>query len=86
VNKHVPLSTVVPFRAPPAAREALVREMAMHLIAGTTEGLDLSSDFDVIRYLKNTAEAYPARVITAHMDDAVMESKQIIIAAVFGGR
>lgn len=87
MNKHVLPATVIPFRARTAepAREALVHEMAMHLIAGTTDGLDLSSDFDVIRYLKNTTEAYPAKVITAHMDDAIYSARQAIIAAVFGG-
>lgn len=65
-------------------RERVVQEMAMHLIAGMTVGLDLSSDFDVIRYLKNcTPQCYRVKVITAHMDAAIYEARQIVIASVF---
>lgn len=66
------------------AREDIVQEMARHLLAGITEGLDLSSDFDVIRYLKSTPEAYRARVITSHMDAAIYEARQVLVAAIVG--
>lgn len=67
-----------------AEREALVSQMATHLLAGVTAGLDLSSDFDVIKYLQDTPERYRALVITSHMDDAIYEARQTIIAAIIG--
>lgn len=88
MNQHV--ASIIAFPVPQPApvvlpeRETLIHDMAMHLIAGMTEGLDLSSDFDVIRYLKNTTEAYRASVITSHMDEAIYEARQTVIAAIFG--
>lgn len=66
------------------SRDSIVHDMAMHLIAGMTEGLDLSSNFDVIRYLISTPDRYRAKVVSAHMDDAIYSARQIIIASVFG--
>jgi hypothetical protein len=60
---------------------AIVRRMASHLLAGITAGLDLSSDFDVIRYLTNTPERYRAVVVTANMDAAIYDARQTLIAA-----
>lgn len=68
--------------APVSPREATVRRMASYLLAGVTAGgLDLSSDFHVIRYLTNTPERYRAKVVTSHMDDAVYQVRQTLIMA-----
>jgi hypothetical protein len=67
-----------------ATRQATVSQMATHLLAGITAGLDLSSDFDVIRYLKDTPEDYRASVITSCMDDAIYDARQTLIAATMG--
>lgn len=86
MNQH---ASVIPFRArhvPASGRDQIVHDMAMHLIAGMTEGFDLSSDFDVIRYLSNTPDRYRAKVITAHMDDAIFFARQTVIASVFGDK
>lgn len=60
---------------------AITRCMSFHLLAGVTVGLDLSSDFDVIRYLTNTPERYRAAVVTANMDPAIYEARQTLVAA-----
>lgn len=60
--------------------------MASHLVAGTTGKLDLSSDVDVIQYLRETVERYPARVIVDHMDAAVSLARETIAAASMGLR
>jgi hypothetical protein len=65
-----------------ATRQATVTQMANHLLAGVTAGLDLSSDFDVIRYLKDTPECYRAAVITSLMDDAIDEARHVLVAAI----
>ena len=67
-------------------RELLIREMASHLVAGALGPLDLSSDFDVIRYLRDTPERYLAKTITAHMDAAVHLALETIAAAAEGLR
>jgi hypothetical protein len=66
------------------SREATVQQMASHLLAGITAGLDLSSDFDVIRYLTNTPERYRAAVVSSHMDAAIYEARQVLVAATMG--
>ncbi len=89
MNQIIPFPKVIgtaklaPINADPIRTE-LVNEMANHLLAGMTFGLDLTSDFDVIRYLKNTPEQYRARVITAHIDDAIYAARQAIIATIMG--
>lgn len=65
-----------------ATRQAIVSQMATHLLAGITAGLDLSSDFDVIRYLKDTPEGYMAVTITALMDDAIADARHTLVAAI----
>jgi len=68
-------------------RERTIREMAHHLVAGAGGALDLSSDTDVIRYLKcETPEQYRASVITSHMDAAVHLARETIAAAAEGLR
>lgn len=64
-----------------AARDCLVREMADHLVAAVHGGLDTSNDQDVIAYLYNAPQRYHHRLILDHMDDAMAECKQILIAA-----
>jgi ABC-type uncharacterized transport system ATPase subunit len=61
-----------------------VRCMALHLLAGVTVGLDLSSDHDVIRYLINTPEQYRAAVVTSHMDAAIYSARQTLVGAIMG--
>lgn len=68
------------------AREGIIRQMAMHLVAGATGALDLSSDFDVIRYLRETPQQYPVKIITAHMDAAIHLARETIAAASMGLR
>lgn len=68
-------------RVAEAAHGAIVREMAEHLVAGVHGGLDTSRDQDVIAYLYNAPQRYHHRLILSHMDDAMMECKQILISA-----
>jgi len=68
-------------------RENTIREMAMHLVAGAAGALDLSSDLDVIRYLKcETPNQYRIPVITSHIDAAVSLACETIAAAAEGLR
>ncbi len=68
-------------------RENTIREMAMHLVAGAAGALDLSSDIDVIRYLKcETPNQYRIPVITSHIDAAVSLARETIAAAAEGLR
>jgi len=83
MNKHV----VVPFRKPLEAlrRDEIVDIMASHLIAAIMhDGLDTSSDIDVIQTLLNTPERFQSRVVLNHLDEAVVEAKQILIARDMG--
>lgn len=61
-------------------RERLVAEMAAHLVAGILGGLNSASDIDVIDYLWRVEQRYPSRVILNHMEDAMLEAKQQLIA------
>lgn len=68
-------------------RENTIREMAMHLVAGAAGALDLSSDLDVIRYLKcETPNQYRIPVITSHIDADVSLACETIAAAAEGLR
>jgi len=68
-------------------RERTIREMAAHLVAGARGPLDLSSDLDVIRYLKcETPEQYRVAEITSHIDAAVALARETIAAAAEGLR
>jgi hypothetical protein len=64
-----------------AARDALVREMADHLVAAIYSGLNTANDQDVISYLWNAPQRYHHRVVLDHMDGALYLAKQTMIAA-----
>lgn len=84
---HHRLETVVPFRRPLESfrRDEIVDMMAMHLVAAILhDGLDTARDQDVIECLLNTPERFQWRVVHNHMDDAVAEAKQILIAKEMG--
>ncbi len=83
MNQH----TVVPFRKPLEGmrRDEIVDIMAQHLVAAILhDALDTSSDIDVIQTLLNTPERFQSRVVLNHMDDAMLEAKQILIAREMG--
>lgn len=62
-------------------RAATVKQMAEHLVAGILHGsLDTSSEIDVIEYLLDAPDMYHSRTILDHLDDALLEAKQILIA------
>lgn len=61
-------------------RERLVAEMATHLVAGILGGLNSANDIDVIDYLWRCEQRYPSRVILNHVDGAMYEAKQQLIA------
>lgn len=46
--------------------------------------LDTSSDIDVIQTLLDTPERFQSRIVLDHMDDALYEAKQILIAREIG--
>ncbi|MGY3609899.1 MULTISPECIES: hypothetical protein [unclassified Bradyrhizobium] len=85
MNKHV--ASVVPFRRPleSMSRAEIVDCMAAHLVAAILhDGLDTSSDVDVIECLLSTPERFQSRVVLNHFDDALAEAKQILIAKEMG--
>jgi hypothetical protein len=85
MNKHV--ATVVPFRKPlqDLRRDEIVDCMSMHLVAAILhDGLDTSSDIDVIQCLRNTPERFQSRVVLDHLDDALYQAKQTLIAKELG--
>lgn len=59
----------------------IVDQMAMHLVAGVTGGLDLKCECDVIQYLRETPERYRWNTIHRHLDAALYEARQTLIAA-----
>jgi chromosome condensin MukBEF ATPase and DNA-binding subunit MukB len=61
-------------------RAATVKQMADHLVAGVMGGLCTANTSDIIQYLKNTPEQYHLRTIFNHMDDALYEAKQTLLA------
>lgn len=77
MNQH----SVVQFRKPLEAlgRDEIVKTMADHLYAGMCGGLDLLSDIDVIDYLWRTPDRFHHRVILDHLDDALVECRQIMV-------
>jgi hypothetical protein len=85
MNKHV--ATIVPFRRPIESMERwqIVKTMSEHLVADILHsGLDTSNDIDVISCLLNTPDRFHHRVVLDHMDDALAEAKQILIAKEMG--
>lgn len=81
VRVTVPARSFPSERLAEAARDVVVREMAGHLVAAVHGGLDTSCDQDVIAYLYNAPQRYHHRLILDHMDSALLEAKQILIAA-----
>jgi len=84
MNQHV--ATVVPFRADQAIaagdRPAIVKAMAEHLAAAViADRLDLSNDIDVIDSLWRCGQQWQSRVILNHLDEALFECRQILVAA-----
>ncbi|MDB5550638.1 MAG: hypothetical protein JWL86_622 [Rhizobium sp.] len=62
-------------------RAATVKQMAEHLVAAILhDSLDTSSDVDVIECLRTTPELYHYRIVLDHMDDAMAEAKQTLVA------
>jgi hypothetical protein len=64
-----------------AARDALVREMSDHLVAGVYGGLNTANAQDVISYLWHAPQRYHHRLVLDHMDAALYLCKQTLIAA-----
>lgn len=85
MNQHV--ATVVPFRKPlqDLRRDEIVDCMAAHLVAAILhDALDTSSDIDVIDCLLNTPERFQSRIVLNHLDDALYQAKQTLIAREIG--
>jgi hypothetical protein len=62
------------------SRTDLVKEMAEHLVAAILHGrLDTSNDTDVIECLRCAPPRYHSRKVLDHMDDALVEAKQILV-------
>jgi hypothetical protein len=81
MNKHT--AQVIPFRKPLEAftRDEIVSIMASHLVAAILhDGLDTSSDVDIIQTLIDTPERFQSRVVLNHMDEALAMAKHIVIA------
>jgi len=80
-------NVVTPFRRPidGLAGWEIEKIMAAHLVAAILhDGLDSSSDIDVISCLLNTPDRFHHRVVLDHMDSAMAEAKQILIAKEIG--
>ena len=81
MNQH--LATVTPFRKPIQGmeRDEIVKIMAAHLVAAILHNsLDTSRPQDVIQTLLSTPERFQSRVVLNHMDDALYEADQTLIA------
>ncbi len=66
-------------------RDDIVKRMAEHLVAAILhDALDTSSDIDVIQCLLDTPDRFQSRVVLNHMDDALFEAKQVLIAREIG--
>jgi hypothetical protein len=77
-----PRTNVIPFRKPLEAvhRSEIIGIMAAHLAAGMLNGLNMSSDIDVIQYLLDTPERFHPRIVLDHMDDAPQSAVEIFVA------
>lgn len=64
-------------------RSEIVKQMARSLVAGVLGGgcLNLGEDTDVIQTIRCALPQYRSRVILDHLDDALEECKQTLIAA-----
>lgn len=77
--------TFLATRPIPVGRDSIVTRMAEHLVAAILhDGLNTSSDIDVITTLYNSPERFPSRTVLDHMDDALYEAKQTLIAREMG--
>jgi hypothetical protein len=80
--------TIIPFHRRPLEslrRDEIVDCMASHLVAAILhDGLDTSNDIDVIQCLLDTPERFQSRIVLDHMDDAMAEAKQTLIAREIG--
>jgi hypothetical protein len=82
-----PTAQVVQFRKPLEGlrRDQIVDCMAAHLVAAILhDGLDTSSDMEIIECLLGTPERFQSRIVLNHMDDAKAEALQILIAKEMG--
>jgi hypothetical protein len=62
------------------SRPVLVEQMANHLVAAIMHGgLNTSSDVDVIECLRRAPDKYHYRTVLDHMDDALVQAKQILV-------
>jgi hypothetical protein len=62
-------------------REAIVKRMAEHIVAGVLHArLDTSCEQDIIRLLYDAPDRFHYRIVLDHMDDALFEAKQSLIA------
>jgi hypothetical protein len=76
---------VIPFRSLQGMpRSEIIGIMAAHLVAGMMNGLNVSSDIDVIQYLLDTPERFQSRVVLNHMDDALRSAREILVAMNMG--
>lgn len=61
-------------------RAATITRMSEHLVAAILhQGLDTSSDSDVIAYLYDAPDRYHHRVVLDHYEDAVAAAKQTLV-------
>lgn len=82
MNKHV-----VPFRKPPRdlRRDEIIDRMTGHLMAAVLHGsLDAMCERDAIMCLLDTPERYRLGVVCAHLQEALCELDQRIIARAMG--
>lgn len=85
MNKHI--SSVVPFRKPiqDLRRDEIVAEMAATLVAEILHNsLDTSREQDVIQVLLDAPARWQSRVVLNHMDDALDEANQTLMAREMG--
>lgn len=66
-------------------REDMTRRIASDLVAGTTDGLDLTCEKDVIFYLIHDL-AYLSKVVREHIEAATSLAMETIVAASVGLR
>jgi hypothetical protein len=59
-------------------RDALVREMAHHICAGVSCGLNTVNDQDVIACLWNAPQRYHHRLILDNLDESLALAKEIL--------
>lgn len=79
-TSFVPFDRLMTSALPPNAE--IIKQMARSLVACVIgDGLDLGDDIDVIECIRNACPQYRCRQILDHLDDALLEARQILIAA-----